>query len=397
MREKLNVSKLNLRALGLWTIASGLLTAMLLFRLRSLTSDLYSPDELSAHLHAQSWHTLYDNPLELPYTFFVWLGATLGHHSILLNRAVSVVFALMAAWLFYYILTNWISRRIALLATILFVASNGYLHAARLGTAAVLQMGILLALALPILITNAPSQHRRKLFYLSAGAGAALLYVPGMLWHLVSTAIFRRRKLFRIMSRLRPLQKVVAGASALLVVAPLAWASYRKPGLLLDLVGLPRHMPSGEGLVSNLTGFVSALFYHSGVSPQFATTGSPLFTIAEIILLAMGVYALMKRPRHVTGYWLLCTIGISSILVVLGSQVFLVTLVPILYLVIAWGMYYFLDEWLTVFPRNPIARRIGVFILCAIVASCVVFHIRSYFIAWPHNKTMQATYQIKQP
>lgn len=397
MREKLHLPKVSTRTLVLWLIASSGMVFLLVFRLLKSTGSLYSPGEIMAHHHAQSWHTLYDNPLELPYTFFVWLGATIGYHSVLLNRVVAIMFAFVAAWLFYYILTNWISRRIAILATILFVASNGYLHAARLGTAAVLQFGVLLLMALPILITNAPNASRRKLFYLSAAIGSALLYVPGMIWQLLLTAAMRRKKLFRILSRLSPLQKVATGLASIVVATPLVWAMYRTPRLLLDFAGLPHQMPSSEQIVSNATTFASTLFYHSGFSPEYVTHGSALVSAGELLLFALGLYALAKPPRHATSYFMLGSLVVSSILVILGSQVFLVALIPIIYLVIAWGMYYFLDEWLTVFPRNPIARRLGVTLLCAVLASCVLFHLRSYFVAWPHNSVTRKVYNQRQP
>ncbi|MGB4967638.1 MAG: hypothetical protein WBO35_05550 [Candidatus Saccharimonadales bacterium] len=397
MREKLSLPKVNPRSLGTWLLASGAILTLLLYRLLSLTRGNYSPGELAAHHHAQSWHALYNNPLELPYTFLVWLGATAGHHSVLLNRVVATLFAFVAAWLFYYIVTNWISRRIAILSTVLFVASNGYLHAARLGTAAVLQFGVLLLLALPILITNAPNSQRRRLFYLSAATGSALLYVPGMIWQLLLSAAMRRRKLVRILQRLSPMQKVASFAAFIVVAAPLSWAIYKKPSLVMDFTGLPHHLPTGEELLSNITTFVSTLFYHSGFSPEYVTHGSALVSAGELLLFVLGLYALAKPPRHNTSYFMLGSVVLSTVLVLLGSQVFLVTLIPMLYLVVAWGLYYFLDEWLTVFPRNPIARRVGVVLVSVVVAACVLFHLRSYFVAWPHNSVTRDVYSARQP
>lgn len=372
------------------------LGAVLGYKLFSLTDYKYSASEIATYTAAQSWHFIYDNPLELPHKLAIWFASTIGQHTYAITRVSSLLFAIAAVLLFYYVVKSWISTRIAILSTLLFALSNGFLHSARLGTAAVLQFSVLVLFALPILIQRAPPGWRRRLVYASSVIFASLLYVPGLIWQIILTITLRRKKLFKVWGRLTLPQRGIVSAASLFAAAPLMWAFVRTPELIKTWLGLPQTLPSVDVIANNAQTLVSTLFYHSGFSPEYVTYGGALLTSAEIILLILGVYAQLKTPRHNTNYYLLGALVIATTLILLSGAIFIPAIIPLMYLLIAGGMFYFLNEWLAVFPRNPIARGIGVAVIVLIVIFALGYHVRSYFNAWPNNATTKQVYSTTQ-
>ena len=384
------------KQLSVWGVAGAGAVFFLSYKLFSLTNNAYSISEVTASQQAQSWHNLYNDPVNIPYNTLVWLGATLGHHSFALNRVVAALFALGAVGLFFYIVRSWMSTRVAFLSTILFICANGFLHTARLGTAAVLQFGILFFFALPIIIHNVSPGWRRRAVYGASAIFATLLYIPGMLWQLLLTLAMRRKRFMRIWQALTLLQKTLLSLALMAVMAPLVWAGVRNWHVFTELLGLPSVMPSLEQVFDNAQTLVSTLVFHSGFSPEYVTHGGALLTIAELLLLTLGVYAQVKPPRHKTNYYLIGATIIATILILVSGSTFLPTLVPLLYLYIAGGIYYFLNEWLTVFPRNQFAKAIGVTVVVLVVVLVSFYHIRSYFVAWPNSKQTKIVYTERQ-
>jgi uncharacterized membrane protein YoaK (UPF0700 family) len=75
----------------------------------------------------------------------------------------------------------------------------------------------------------------------------------------------------------------------------------------------------------------------------------------------------------------------------LGGSLSLALLLPIIYFVAANGIAAMLVSWFTVFPRNPVARSIGLILITAAVLITCVFHVKRYFVAWPNaSETTQA-------
>jgi hypothetical protein len=51
-----------------------------------------------------------------------------------------------------------------------------------------------------------------------------------------------------------------------------------------------------------------------------------------------------------------------------------------------------LENWLYIFPINPIARTIGIIVLsCAVAFSCW-YHLNTYYVAWQHDPATQAVF-----
>jgi hypothetical protein len=70
-------------------------------------------------------------------------------------------------------------------------------------------------------------------------------------------------------------------------------------------------------------------------------------------------------------------------------------LLPFIYLLAGAGMTLLLQQWFTVFPRNPLARNIGVGLIAVLLAFVGYYHMHRYFVAWPHTPETKQAYSLR--
>jgi hypothetical protein len=374
-------------------IGSLALVAWLLYfhRLGTLLPG-YSTTERATMLASSNWHYIANNPVNAPYKILVWLFTAVAHHGALMTRAVSACFGILAVAAFFIIIRPWYGFRIAFLGTLLFATSAGLLHTARLGTPLILQMSLL-----AVLFTAGwyrRSHHRAFVGYVVLGVSAILWYVPGMLWFELIGVALVWRSLWGQLHRTKPLHIAGSLATFVVILAPLIVASIHDPHVALSAAGLPQHLGTLKHFGMNLLHNALGIGIYSN-SSQLLTVGHvPLLGVAERVLAALGLYAYLRHNRSVRTWFIAGTAVISLLLMSLGGSVGFAMLLPLLYLLVVHGLDHFLGRWLTVFPRNPIARSVGVGVVCAMLFFSVLYQVRVYFVAWPHNPTTQAAFRL---
>jgi hypothetical protein len=81
------------------------------------------------------------------------------------------------------------------------------------------------------------------------------------------------------------------------------------------------------------------------------------------------------------------------ILGALGELTVAITLLlPFVYAVIAAGISYVLDEWYSVFPRNPFARSFGLIVITAVVLMSSYYQITRFLVVWPQAPETREVY-----
>ena len=359
------------------------LIAYLLYfqRLGSLLPGFSSP-ELNSYAAARDWHTIVNNPVNAPYKLVVWLFTAVLHHGILADRAVAAVIGVIAALLFFVIARAWCTYRVAFFATLMFATSAGLLHFARFGTGQILQMSILALLAVGILYRQ-QRDHRVIIGYLLLALFVLLWYIPGMFWFEILALIplwatisgqIRRANNFHLTGML---------ALCLLLLIPLVLASIKHPAVLLQLSGLPQDLGSLAHVGGNLLKLVLAMTVRSNSTALFWVGHAPLLNAIEVIAGLFGVYYVYREASGRTTF-LFGAAAIGLLLASLGGSVTFACLVPIAYLFIALGLDQLLGRWMTVFPRNPVARLAGVSVVLVMLIFSVLYQVRTYYIAWPH-------------
>ncbi len=376
-------------------LATGIavLAYILLFRQLGGLTHAYSTHELASQTQASSLHAIMANPVNAPYDLMVCTGLQLGHHSLLITRIAAAVIAIGMAVLFYWVALHWYSRRIALLSSILFVGSSGFLHIGRYGTALILQMATLVLIATVLLHRRAKNETMTAYFIVAILA--VCLYVPGIFWFELLGLVLLHRHIWRLFRRLGGLHASLVVLLGLGLIAPIILAGSQHLFVFRQILALPEHIPTATTLWEHARQLGGAIVYRGYYPPEFWLYGAPLLNITEIILFLAGIFVVLKPPYLRGNYYLAGAVVLSIILNLLGGSATIVMLIPLIYLVIAGGIYYLLDQWMTIFPRNPIAQTIGVGLVCIVAGFSVYYHTQAYYIAWPQAPETRQVYTIK--
>lgn len=368
---------------------------VLLFRgISSLTVD-YAATEIQTKQEASSLRLVFDNPVNAPYKVLAWTGQKLGHNSIAVTRIASATFALAVAVLFYWVATHWYSKRVALLSSLLFVCSSGFLHIGRYGSALILQMATLVLISCVFLFRR--TKHEFLMAYAITAVIAACLYVPGMVWFALIGLYLMRKRIAYLFGKLGALHTALIFTLGIGLLVPLLLAMFRDITVARTIFGLPSTFPSPALLVDNFIHLGSSVVYKGYWPTEYWMYGAPLLNVGESVLFIAGLILLVKRPILRGNYFLLGTLIVSTVLIVIGGSATIAMLTPLIYLTISGGLFYMLDQWLTVFPRNPIAKYSGVLLLMTLVSFSILYHLRAYYTAWPNAPETKVVYSVKQP
>lgn len=378
-------------------VLSLLLVAYLLYfhRLGGLLPG-YSAPELTTYGTAASWHTIATDPTNAPYNVFVWLLTAILHHGIITTRIVSAGFGIAAVLMFYAIIRPWYGFRTVFLGTLLFATSAGLLHIARLGSGHVLQLGLLAAIAATLWYRRQP-EHRILIGYCAALLFALLLYVPGMVWFELVGLLLLHRRVLRQLRQVSAPHLVGWALAAVLATIPLLLAGFRSPHIFLAVAGLPEHLSALSHAGSNTVNALMSIGVRSDGNPLWWVGHTPLLGSVELVLGIIGGYYYLYRQRSRRGFFLAGFGVLATILLGLGSLTSFAYLVPLAYLFIVHGLDNLLGQWLTVFPRNPIARAAGIGLICVMLAFSILYQTRSYFVAWPHHAATRQAFGHPEP
>ncbi len=99
----------------------------------------------------------------------------------------------------------------------------------------------------------------------------------------------------------------------------------------------------------------------------------------------LGTISLVKDHKLDRSRMMLATTLVSVGLIAFGGLDKLVILIPTIYILASLGIAHMINSWLDVFPRNPLARNVGVGIICTVVAFTSFYHLNRYFVAWPNT------------
>jgi len=363
-------------------------------RIGSLVPN-FSANEIATQGSATSLQGVWNDPINAPFKLLVWIPFKLGLHSVVWTRIVAAAIGTLSAALFYLVLLHLFSRRVALLASLLFVFSTGFLHASRLGSPLIMQIfGIILLMA------SVPLYARTHLkvvpLYISTIAIASLLYTPIMPWFLLVGGVVMFKAAKDVFMSLHLKHKILIPTLFLVLLAPLIWYIIRTPMSALTLVGLPHHIPSLHAMGTNLYRFARSLVWQGTGPADIMLVGAPILNVIEAGLIAAGFVTLARSIKLHSNMFIAGSVILLTVLIAFGETTYM-PLMPFLFLLLASGIFYLLNEWFDVFPLNPVANIIGTVAVCLVVGASILFHVRSYFVAWPHSTETQAVFRYQQP
>lgn len=358
-------------------VVFGYVLSLLLVNLRSLVPQLQSEDP--QELMVLSGQDLIDNILYLPIRLTDYLLIKLDLASIDL-RFVSVAFGLLACVAMYQLLHKWHTRRVSFGVVILFASSSLFLATARLATTDVIYL-----LAIPMLLICGSWLRKKKdinKLPLSVLVTVSLLYLPGMwLFALAGVVALRKRILaaWRLSGLSTKLLSIFTGA---VFLSPLVYSFYRTQSQITTWLGLPEISTiSAGGLFGNFIGIFDALFWSGLDDRTLWLAGTPILDVLAMAVLVLGVYY-YQFGYHPLRRKVLFGFGAVSVALVTLGVVPITLILPLIYIFVAAGVALMLQQWFTVFPRNPLARMVGLLLISIAIAISCFYQTQRYFFAW---------------
>lgn len=367
--------------------------AFLFFRLGTLTPSISEPEkDTLSHLVSRDLglREIVQDPQFLPYQIGIYFFEKVGLASPFIARSLGALIGLAAVISFFYILSRWHSNRIALLGTGLFLTSSWFLHTARLATP---EVSFLLLLPLVACGAWLNDTQRRDHFTLAAAALSAglLLYIPGMIWFVLAGLIWQRKRVRLSLASFNLWQILLVGVLGMAVLAPIVIAASDRPTFLLGIIGLPDHVIGWKEILANLADIPKQLFVRGPDDPAFWLGSTPLLDAFTSAMFIIGLYASYFRLRLDRTKLLLFGLVVGSALIAAGTAT-LSILLPLVYILVAAGISFMLQQWFTVFPRNPLARGIAWSLISIAIATSCYYNVKHYFVAWPNTPEVRASF-----
>jgi hypothetical protein len=359
-----------------------LVGGILLFRLGSLNKGA-SLSETAYINSLRSGKNLLADPTYLIHKLPAYMLYKLGCHSVTFYRLVSVIFTASTVLSCFVLLKRAYTTRVATLGATLLLTSAWILH---VGRAATPEVSFLLILPMLLVATwlHSTSRHYPSLLVLCM-VFIVGLYIPGF-WLLVLAVItWEYKAIFAALRSVTWWFRVICGFVLVLGLLPLAWAIAHDPSIVTLVVGLPKHVSDIRFVGSHFLNIPKNLFVYGPIDPARWLGRIPILDFFSSAMLVLGVYSLRYHfKRHdiqmLAGSTILLTALISA-----GGLITVTALIPLLYVFVGAGIAFMLRQWVTVFPRNPIARTLATSLMSITVLLVSYYHISHYFIAWPRT------------
>lgn len=370
----------------------GIATIILtIYHLRSLAPTL-SPSERTFVTASSSLHAILFNPTHLFLKLLIFAVHYVPINSTLAARVPSVGLALLTLGLFTYILNRWYGPRSTLFGFFIFLTSAWFLHAARFAGPDIEYLLAIVAL-IAVHVGLYDRGHNQLMLYTWLFVNLALLTVPGMVWFVVLGIIWQAGALISGLRSAAPLwSKLAWSFLALAGLAAAGWSLYRIPNLWRTWLGLPQQFTSWRIPIFHFGDTILALFYRAPHNPENWLGRLPILDVFTSVMLIAGIIFYIRHWRATRTHLLTVYFFAGASLIALNGEVSLSVLVPIVYLIAVAGIAYTLHAWLHIFPRNPIARTMGIGIVTLVLLLSCAYNLSQYFIAWPHNAETAAIY-----
>lgn len=369
------------------------LIAFLWFRIASTPSS-FSNQEYIVHNNlankVYTFNYFWNHIIYLPYYLLLSIPQLFDRYGLFSIRSIGAFFGLICVIVFAYITWRWWGTLIAVLATFLFTTSFWFLQVSRNSGPTILYVLAALVIILLGFVVRNKKRHETKTL-LSALLALVLLYIPGMIWFVLAACILQRKLIIEEFKKLPTQVKFIIPLAGIILLIPLIHVSYNSINEIKTTLGLPQVFSLHNFLV-NLIHWPLIIFIRSPHMNIFSLGHLPILSVFVDVMFILGLYWIWLKRKLDRFYLLGATIILSWVLYALGGPVSIYLSIPFIMCIAATGMAFILGQWFTIFPRNPVARSIGIIILIISVSVVCWFHVDEYFVAWPHASSTIATY-----
>lgn len=322
---------------------------------------------------------------DLPYHLLQLLSINLLGVTTLSVKLPSLIFGLLTAVGIIFLLRQWFSYNVALLAAIIAISTSQFLFIAQNGTPLIMHMfwPVWLLLSATMIARHVrPVLVWRILFFILA---ALSLYTPLSIYILITIAIavmlhpHLRYLFWRIPSGDIAFSAIVAG----LLLIPLVYTIVIKPDFGLMLLGFTNIQPD---ILNGLTTVAKQIFDFRGAALAPNGMMLPLFSLGSILLILLGVFSVARARHSVKTYLILLWLLLLIPLTISEPSHLIIAFVPMI-LLLASGLSFLFQYWYKLFPKNPYARIAGLLPLAILVGGLVASGLERYLYGYMYSTT----------
>lgn len=300
-------------------------------------------------------------------------------------KLLSLILALLSAVGLIILLRRWFKPNIAVFAAFIAITTGQFLFIAQSGTPSILY--IFWPTALLLFGTQITRGKRYHLLWqvLFAVAVALSLYSPLSLYPLVAVllAVILHPHLRAAVRKLEVSRLVILGVTFLILASPLVYLISSNSSLALSLLGVPSSWP--PDVIDNSLAILKQYFFFW--EPSVTTVMTPVFGLGSTLLIALGVYHLIRTRETTRSYlviiWVLCLIPV----LLLNPSFTTVTFIPSIMLLAA-GLTNLIGYWYRLFPFNPYARVFGLIPIIILVGVLIVSGLVRYAYGYHYSPSV---------
>lgn len=319
-----------------------------------------------------------------PIKFLDFLMLKIDQPNSTLFRLISVFVVALSLVLFYRLILKWQTQRIAVISTAMLGTSSFVLGAGRFTFQDTVYLLIIPSLLL--IGTWLRTKKYVKRIFFAFPATAVFMYFPGFLLFFLFFIFVFRKRLLAAWRFSDPRIRIVSIASGLLILVPMIYGLFKFPKQYDFLLGIDRFLNSGISEVFESLIHIPKQLFISGINnPLQILVGSPIIDIVTIIFMGLGIFAYTKSEHTLRARMLFGLIIVSVVSMSLSSQVSFGLILPLIYIFASKGIAFLLQNWFTVFPRNPAARNLGVTLIFIPIILSIFYNTNRYFFAWPES------------
>jgi hypothetical protein len=299
----------------------------------------------------------------------------------------SLLFAFISALFFFGVLRLWFRRNVAIITTIILATSSQFLLHAQLGSPEIsyLLWGTTI-LYCTSMLARTKKYHTFWLLFSSLIAGLSL-YSPFGLLALIAlgvTCIVHPHARFIITKQ--PVSILILTALVFLVViTPLAIATYQSNDVLKQLIGIP----SDFSTLTWASLSQAAASYIDFSNPISGDTIRPAYSLVIILLLIIGLFRLFTAKYTAKSYILTIWFIFTLLALFISQAPTIFSLTPVM-LLVAFAVDYLIRSWYGLFPLNPYARVAGLIPLGVLVVG-ITWSGLEHFVYGYHYSTQAST------
>ena len=339
----------------------------------------------------------WNSPVNAPYNVPTHLIGNAIDNTLKAGRMVSVLYGLAAVACLFYVLKKWFNIRMATVGSLLFITSSWLLHVSHMASPLILMVFSPLACLAAFTWLIRTKKYKVVAIFTFALALAFAAYVPYMPWILLVTVAVLFFQTRNQLKDFESWQWLAGGAFYFALVLPLIIGIFKEPSVVKILVGIPASFPSISQYFQNLANLILTPFFRSPLLPELHLGRLPLLDIFSTTMFILGLYYYAVRFTNRRSLILFGSFALLLIVIPL-SPIYILSatiLMPLIYICIISGIVELLKQWFSYFPRNPLARSVGVALVVVAIGFTSFYHLQRYFIAWPNTPDTKNVYVVQ--